>query len=77
MLNEEWMTRDPLRGAKEGKASARALQAPPEWFARLTLSVLLLAAAAAPARAVDGDDLTEMTLESLMQVRVVGASRYE
>ena len=48
-----------------------------EWMTRLTLSVLLLFAAVAPARAAAEADLTEMTLESLMQVSVVGASRYE
>ena len=46
-------------------------------FDHLVLSVLLLAATMAPAQAVEGADLTEMTLESLMEVRVIGASRYE
>jgi uncharacterized membrane protein YfcA len=48
MLNEERMMRDPLRGAKEGKASARALRASPGWFVRLTLSAVLFVITAVP-----------------------------
>ena len=48
-----------------------------EWMTWLILFVLLTAAAAAPAQAAAQSDLTEMTLESLMQVSVTGASKYE
>jgi iron complex outermembrane receptor protein len=48
------------------------------WLAASLLLAGALPARAAPAaRATGGDDLTELTLESLMQLKVVGASRYE
>jgi iron complex outermembrane receptor protein len=45
-------------------------------LASWVVALFLLVAAAVPASA-GGDDLTDLSLESLMQVKVVGASRYE
>jgi outer membrane receptor for ferrienterochelin and colicins len=74
MSKEKRRAWDPLRRTIEDKT--QALSALSAQIA-LILSALLLVAAVAPARSVEGADLTEMSLETLMQVRVVGASRYE